>query len=80
MLMGVLNMTPDSFSDGGKFNDNKKALSQIIKMIDSGADIIDIGGESSRPGSKTIFPKIEWQRVSHVISQFKKNFLKYYFL
>ena len=76
MLMGVLNMTPDSFSDGGKFNNNKKALSQIIKMIDSGADIIDIGGESSRPGSKTIFPKIEWQRVSYVISQFKKKFPK----
>jgi dihydropteroate synthase len=76
MLMGVLNMTPDSFSDGGKFNSNKKALNQISKMIESGADIIDIGGESTRPGSKIIFPKIEWQRVSQVIEKFKKKFPK----
>ena len=51
ILMGVLNMTPDSFSDGGKFNTNKKALQRIEEMIDSGADIVDIGGESTRPGS-----------------------------
>ena len=74
--MGVLNMTPDSFSDGGKFNNNKKAFRKISQMIDSGADIIDIGGESTRPGSKTIFPKIEWQRVSQVIGKFKKQFPK----
>ena len=76
MLMGVLNMTPDSFSDGGKFNNSKKALNQISKMIDSGADIIDIGGESTRPGSKIIFPKLEWQRVSRIIRKFKKKFPK----
>ena len=69
-------MTPDSFSDGGKFNNTKKALNQISKMIDSGADIIDIGGESTRPGSKIIFPKIEWQRVSQVIGKFKEQFPK----
>ena len=74
LLMGVLNMTPDSFSDGGKFNTNNKALIQITKMINSGADIIDIGGESTRPGSKIIPPKVEWQRVSRVIKQFKKKF------
>ena len=49
-------------------------------MINSGADIIDIGGESTRPGSKIISPKIEWQRVSKVIKNLKKNFLKHYFL
>ena len=53
-LMGVLNMTPDSFSDGGKFNAYKKGLKRIIEMSKSGADIIDVGGESSRPGSKII--------------------------
>ena len=74
MLMGVLNMTPDSFSDGGKFNSNSKALIQITKMIESGADIIDVGGESTRPGSKIISPKIEWERVSRVIKKFKKKF------
>jgi dihydropteroate synthase len=76
MLMGVLNMTPDSFSDGGKFNDNKKALNQISKMINSGADIIDIGGESTRPGAKIITPRIEWQRISKIITKFKKKFPK----
>ena len=50
--MGVLNITPDSFSDGGKFNTNKKALKRIREMINSGADIIDIGGESTRPRIK----------------------------
>ena len=69
-------MTPDSFSDGGKFNDEKKALKRISKMLNSGADIIDIGGESTRPGSKIISPKIEWERVKKVIKKFKKKFPK----
>jgi dihydropteroate synthase len=76
ILMGILNMTPDSFSDGGKFNKNNKALTQIYKMIDSGADIIDIGGESTRPGSSVIAPKKEWQRISLIIKKFKKKFPK----
>jgi len=76
ILMGILNMTPDSFSDGGKFNENKKALNQISKMIDSGANIIDIGGESTRPGSKIISPKKEWQRIANVTKNFKKKFPK----
>ena len=74
ILMGILNMTPDSFSDGGKFNNNNKALGQISKMINSGANIIDIGGESTRPGSKIISQKVEWQRVSQIIKKFKKKF------
>ena len=57
ILMGVLNMTPDSFSDGGKYNIFKKALRRIINMIEAGAKIIDIGGESTRPGSKIINQK-----------------------
>ena len=55
--MGILNLTPDSFSDGGKFNKKKKSFKHISKMIKSGAKIIDVGGESTRPGSKTIDPK-----------------------
>ena len=70
--MGILNVTPDSFSDGGKFNSFKKALKRIKKMINAGADIIDIGGESTRPGSKIISQKIELQRVKQVIKNFKK--------
>ena len=74
MLMGILNMTPDSFSDGGKFNINSKAFKRISEMTNSGANIIDIGGESTRPGSKIIHPKIEWKRVEKVIKKFKKKF------
>ena len=74
ILMGVLNMTPDSFSDGGKFNVEKKALKRISEMLCSGANIIDIGGESTRPGSKIISPKIEWERVEEVVKKFKKKF------
>ena len=64
--MGVLNMTPDSFSDGGKFNSLKKATQRIKNMVKAGADIIDIGGESTRPGSKIISQKKELQRVAKV--------------
>ena len=53
-IMGILNLTPDSFSDGGKFHNQKKAENHIFDMIKAGAKIIDVGGESTRPGSKTI--------------------------
>ena len=76
IIMGILNMTPDSFSDGGKFNNKKDSLNHIEYMIESGADIIDVGGESTRPGSKTIEPSIEWNRVKYVIKNFKKKFKK----
>ncbi len=75
-IMGILNLTPDSFSDGGKFNTKKKSLKHLKKLIDSGADIIDIGGESTRPGSKDIQPKIEWKRVEHILRIFKKKYKK----
>ncbi len=76
ILMGILNMTPDSFSDGGKFNSFKKAVQRIKNMIKSGADIIDIGGESTRPGSKIISSKNELRRVREIVKKFKKNFPK----
>ncbi len=76
ILMGILNMTPDSFSDGGKFNTIKKANQRIKNMIKDGADIIDIGGESTRPGSKIVSQKKEFQRVSRIIENFKKNYPK----
>jgi dihydropteroate synthase len=66
--MGVLNVTPDSFSDGGRFNDLKIATSHAIQMIADGADIIDIGGESTRPGSERISVQEELDRVIPVIS------------
>ncbi len=76
LIMGVLNMTPDSFSDGGKFNSLKKALKRIQKIKNAGADIIDIGGESTRPGSKIISEKKELKRVKKIIENFKKKFPK----
>ena len=75
-ILGVLNLTPDSFSDGGKFNSYNKAFKQISNMIKSGANIIDVGGESTRPGSKTIDPKIEWARIKYVLNNFKKKYKK----
>ena len=76
VLMGVLNITPDSFSDGGKFNNYKRAFARIDKMHKAGVDIIDIGGESTRPGSKIISQKNELERVKKVIGKFKKRYPK----
>ena len=75
-IMGVLNLTPDSFSDGGKFNKNNKSLKRISEMILSGANIIEVGVKSNRPGSKTINPEAEWKRVQFVIKKFKKKYKK----
>jgi len=75
-IMGVLNLTPDSFSDGGIFNKKNKSFKHISNMIQSGAEIIDVGGESTRPGSKTIDPTTEWKRVKHVLKNFKKKYKK----
>lgn len=66
--MGVLNVTPDSFSDGGRFNDLKIATKHALQMHEDGADIIDIGGESTRPGSDRISVQEEFDRVLPVIS------------
>ena len=71
--MGVLNLTPDSFSDGGKFNTSKKGLKHALEMFNSGANIIDIGGESTRPGSKTVDDKTEWKRIEKIIKSLSKK-------
>jgi len=74
LIMGVLNITPDSFSDGGLFFDGTKAYEQAKLMINDGASIIDIGGESTRPDSKLINDKEEWNRVENTIIDLRKNF------
>ena len=66
-IMGVLNLTPDSFSDGGKFNNKNKGINNALEMLKSGANIIDVGGESTRPGSKTIKTKLEWKRINKIL-------------
>jgi dihydropteroate synthase len=69
LVMGVLNVTPDSFSDGGKFVDVEKAVQHAQFMIQQGADIIDVGGESSRPGSDPVSEEEELQRVLPVVQR-----------
>ena len=71
-IFGVLNVTPDSFSDGGKYNSIKKAIKHAELMIQNGADIIDVGGESTRPKSKVIPTNTEIKRVSKVITKLNK--------
>ena len=75
-IMGALNITPDSFSDGGLFFKESKAFKQASLMISSGAAIIDVGGESTRPGSNTVDEKEEWNRVKNTIIKLKKIFPK----
>ena len=73
-VMGILNVTPDSFSDGGNFNEIDKALFRVEEMKNEGADIIDVGGESTRPGYEQISEEEEIARVVPVIEQIKARF------
>lgn len=72
-LMGILNVTPDSFSDGGKFNYLESALNHAQYMIKHGADIIDIGGESTRPNAEEISPEEELNRVIPIIARLRQE-------
>lgn len=73
-VMGILNVTPDSFSDGGKYNRTDVALKRVGQMIVEGADIIDVGGESTRPGYTQITVEEEIERITPVIEHIKKEF------
>jgi dihydropteroate synthase len=72
LVMGILNITPDSFSDGGMYLDSNAALKRADKMIEEGVDIIDIGGESTRPGSDTVSADEELKRITPIIEGIKK--------
>lgn len=67
VVMGILNITPDSFSDGGSYLKPADALSHAFKMLEEGAHIIDVGGESTRPGAAPVAPKEEWARIGQVV-------------
>ena len=67
LVMGILNMTPDSFSDGGNFLKPNEALTHAFKMLEEGARIIDVGGESTRPGASPVTPEEEWARIATVV-------------
>ena len=73
-VMGILNVTPDSFSDGGKYTDISAAMYKVEEMIEEGADVIDVGGESTRPGYTKISEEEEIARISGVITAIKCNF------
>lgn len=73
-IMGILNLTPDSFSDGGKFNNEKSALLQVEKMLKDGADFIDIGAQSTRPNAEFLSADEEIRRIGNMISLIKKEF------
>ena len=72
-ILGVLNLTPDSFSDGGKFNTKKRGINHAMDLYKEGADLIDVGGESTRPGSKSITEKTEWVRINKILKLIVKK-------
>lgn len=73
-IMGILNVTPDSFSDGGQFFNPLNALRHAEKLIEEGADIIDVGAQSTRPNAKKISAKQEIERLGSIVGEIKKNF------
>lgn len=74
VIMGILNVTPDSFSDGGRYQHIDNALTQVANMLEQGADIIDIGGESTRPHAKPVSEEEEINRVMPVLERIKQEF------
>lgn len=72
-IMGILNVTPDSFSDGGKYCDPERAFRRAIEMTDEGASIIDIGGESTRPGSEPVTESLEMDRIIPLIERISRE-------
>ncbi len=74
VVMGILNITPDSFYAGSRFSNNSHCLNVAAKMLEEGALILDIGGQSSRPGSERISAEDEWNRIAPAVSALKKEF------
>ena len=72
-IMGILNLTPDSFSDGGKFNSKRRGINHALQMFRLGANIIDVGGESTRPRSTPVNKKLEWKRLQKIIRSLSKK-------
>ena len=72
LIIGVINLTPDSFSDGGKYNKNNQGFNHAKYLIKKGSEILDIGGESTRPGAKDINKIVEWKRINKTLKKVKK--------
>jgi dihydropteroate synthase len=73
LIMGILNITPDSFSDGGRFADHDRALAHALELISAGADILDVGGETTRPGSDPVSVTVELERVIPLIRAVRES-------
>ncbi len=73
IIMGILNITPDSFSDGGRYNKYSLAKKQLSHLFNSGSSLVDIGGESTRPGSKAVKSDIEWKRIEKILKKIDKK-------
>src|SRR5581483_7002443 len=73
LIMGIVNVTPDSFSDGGQFTDPSRAVDRALKLVSEGADLLDIGGESTRPGAIPVPLEEELRRVVPVIKRLAKQ-------
>src|SRR6201986_5171226 len=71
LIMGILNVTPDSFSDGGRYADPDRAYARALELEEEGADIIDIGAESTSPGSQRVSAEEEWRRLAPVLKKLK---------
>ena len=74
-IMGVINLTPDSFSDGGELNSSKKVLDQVNKFLCHGVDVIDLGAQSTRPGAEEVGPSVEIKRLIPYLKLIKEQFL-----
>ncbi|HEX6161429.1 MAG TPA: dihydropteroate synthase, partial [Thermoanaerobaculia bacterium] len=72
-VMGILNVTPDSFSDGGVHFDQTRAVDSALRMVEDGASVIDVGGESTRPGSDAVSVEVEIERVAPVIEEIRRR-------
>ena len=72
ILMGIINLTPDSFSDGGKYNKKNFGFHHASYLIKKGCKILDIGGESTRPGAKDVYQRIEWKRINKTLKKVRK--------
>jgi dihydropteroate synthase len=70
LIMGIVNVTPDSFSDGGRYFDARSAVAHAQRLLEEGADILDVGGESSRPGAEPVDAEEEWRRIMPVVEAF----------
>lgn len=77
LVMGVLNLTPDSFSDGGAYADPSEAVERAVRMLAEGADLVDVGGESTRPGAEPVEAEEEWRRIAGVARELGRRGVRF---